>query len=107
MSKRDFISERILFGGLFGLGYFALVFAVAWTPISQEGYQIIRDAFVLLGPILGMIAQSIWKTDKVERQNADTLNTVANHMATTASGASVSPSPVPEAVLPESKPGAN
>ncbi len=104
---KDWVSERILFGLLIIVGYFSIVaitfmaplLAAFLIPVSQlpavenavsAAVQNAKDALLVIGPLLGMIVQAIWKTDKADKQNAESLGTLA-----TAAAATLSASPPP------------
>ena len=77
-SVREWLSERILFGLLILGGYIGLLVFVGMNKdlgatAGAAQLQTVRDGLLVLGPVVGMIAQAIWKTDKTDRQNADSL----------------------------------
>lgn len=82
MQRLDWLSERILFGLILILGYYGLVIVGMYAP-SKEALQLARDSLLVVGPIIGLIAASIWKTDKAERQAGDTLNSMAKSLEAT------------------------
>ncbi len=78
MKLTDFISERILFG--FGIitGYFLLIFLGMYIAgENKDKLALVHDGIVLLGPLLGVMVNSIWKADRVDKLNADTAATLA------------------------------
>lgn len=77
MSKDNWLSERILFGLLIIGGYIALSGMSILAPLNAEARQTARDVLLVLGPILGVIANAIWKSDKVDRQTANTAAVLA------------------------------
>lgn len=71
-------AERVIFGLLLIGGYIGLVVLGAVFPgITDDARQLVRDALLVLGPVIGGIATAIWKTNSVERQQAATLQTLA------------------------------
>lgn len=77
MKPIDFLSERMVFGFMLITGYFATVWFVGLAPMSNEARQVMRDALLTVGPILGIIANAIWKTDKTDKDNASTIRTLS------------------------------
>lgn len=74
-------AERIIFGLLLIGGYIGLVVLGSTLVQDADARQLIRDALLVLGPVIGGIATAIWKTNSVERQQAATLQTLANSAA--------------------------
>lgn len=73
LDKHEWVSERVLFGGFIITGYFGLGYLSAIAPgISPEGRAAAHDVFLTVGPLIGIIVQSIWRTDKVDKINAET-----------------------------------
>lgn len=72
------MSERLIFGLLIIVGYFLVGAFGGLSTLNEQQHGTIRDVMLTVGPILGMIAQSIWKNDKVETQRSDTINALAN-----------------------------
>jgi peptidoglycan/LPS O-acetylase OafA/YrhL len=70
-------AERVIFGLLLIGGYIGLVVLGAAGVTDTDARQLIRDALLVLGPVIGGIATAIWKTNSVERQQAATLQTLA------------------------------
>jgi hypothetical protein len=82
MQKHDWFSERILvavlvFVGYFGVGGFAVGLS-AFKVIPDITVGLTRDMFITVGPLLGIIIQGVFKTDKTERQVAQTAATLAD-----------------------------
>lgn len=76
-------SERILFGLLLITGYIGLTALGEFIPgLSDKQLQFGRDGLLVLGPIVGIIAQAIWKTDKADKQNAETVGNLATAVNT-------------------------
>ena len=102
MKPVDWISERILFGFLIFTGYFSIgAIAAVWNGITPEGRSVTRDVLMTVGPLLGVIVNAIWKTDKVERLNATTASTLAEKLPdhstpkTTTIEEKITPTPAP------------
>lgn len=94
MKGADWLSERILFGGLLIIGYFVLVALALCAPVIaavvvpageapiveqaiSAGAATVKDALLVIGPLLGMIVQAIWKTDRADKQTAETVDKLA------------------------------
>lgn len=83
MNKSDWLSERIIFGVLFIAGFIGLAACGMFIPgLTDAQRQYGREALLVLGPIAGMVAQAVFKTDKADKQNADTVNTLAGAVVT-------------------------
>ena len=54
---------RMMVGVLFFLGYYILVFAMLKTIIPAENAPLVRDAMLVLGPVIGAIGQALFRTD--------------------------------------------
>ena len=54
---------RMMVGVLFFLGYYILVFAMLKTVIPDENAPLVRDAMLVLGPVIGAIGQALFRTD--------------------------------------------
>lgn len=109
-----FWSERMLFGLLIIVGYLlllilSLVFpAIVAIYVSQPklavvmpaieaGSATLRDGLLVIGPLLGLIVQAIWKADKADKDNAASLATLSTAAAATLA---TSPPPPPAAAAP-------
>lgn len=101
MNTEGWWSERILFGLLLIGGYFlvvALCFVVpVWVamalpadklalvmPAVLAGVQYAKDSLLVIGPLLGVIVNSIWKADKADKANAQAMATLATAAAAAA-----------------------
>ena len=80
-TAREWLSERILFGMLLVGGYVGLGAASFIMPLTAQQSTNAHDVLLVLGPVVGMIAQAIWKTDKADKQNADSLAKVVASQA--------------------------
>lgn len=81
MKPIDFLSERMVFGFMLITGYFATVWFVGFFPMPDNARQVMRDALLTVGPILGIIANAIWKTDKTDKDNASTIRTLSEKVS--------------------------
>lgn len=95
-SGSDWLSERMIFGLLLIVGYFGVVILTIEAPLTAKPANLpsvqaamgnAKDALLVLGPLLGVIVTSIWKTDKTDKANADTMT----HLAAAASTALAAP----------------
>jgi hypothetical protein len=58
------IDLRMFVGVLFFAGYYALVFSLRrGPPMGGENATLVKDAMLVLGPVVGMIAQALFRTD--------------------------------------------
>lgn len=55
--------SKMLVGVLFFLGYYVLVFAILRVAIPAENAPLVRDAMLVLGPVIGAIGQALFRTD--------------------------------------------
>lgn len=55
--------SRLLSGVLFFLGYYILVFTMLKVVIPAENAPLVRDALLVLGPVIGAIGQALFRTD--------------------------------------------
>ena len=65
--------SRILVGSLILVGYYALVFAILKSnALPQENANLVRDAMLVLGPVVGAVGQAIFRmstNDETATQN--------------------------------------
>lgn len=93
--RRGPTDYRVGLGALFFLGYYVLVFALLRTRVLPEANSaLVRDAMLVLGPVVGMIAQSLFRTDKRDEIAANNTGEAfraqrAQAEATTATAAAV------------------
>lgn len=74
---------RMLVGSLFFAGYYIMIFVIMQgKAIPVDNASLVKDGLLVLGPIVGMIAQALFRTD-VKDQIA-TENTGEFARATTA-----------------------
>lgn len=93
MTKSDWLSERVIFGiliigGYFGVGAVMIVLS-HWGALPQSIVDMTHDMYLTVGPLLGLIVQSIWRNDKTDKLNAQTTAT----LAAAVSPASTAPGP--------------
>lgn len=101
MNAKDWVSERILFGLLIIGGFFGLYVLVALMKLGSDQLQTIKDGLLVVGPLLGVIVQSIWKADRVDRQVADTAAVLAAKAPDQSGAPLVAPAAAPAALAPE------
>jgi hypothetical protein len=77
----DWLSERILFGTLIIVSYLAVCLVGSVGQLTPAGESVVHDAMLGLGPIVGLIAAAIWKSDKADKQNASTMASLASTVA--------------------------
>lgn len=78
MKAQDWLSERMVFGLLIIGGYLGALLAVTFkTDIGDSAQNLISTGMGVLGTAIGAIVAAIWKTDKVERQAAETAAVLA------------------------------
>lgn len=114
MKSTDWLSERVLFGILMILGFIVLDgLGMLWPGLSTEQRQYGRDGLLVLGPIVGIIAQAIWKSDRTDKSTAESvasLSSAVNTMATPAVPVAVPPVDAPKippaVAVPQRAPGA-
>jgi hypothetical protein len=101
MKNHEWLSERMVFGLLIFVGYFVVAGLSVVLPLSDGQRQSAKDSLILVGPLLGVIVNSIWKTDRIDRVNADTANKQAETIATIApiAAAATPPSAEPQPVV--------
>lgn len=90
--KRAF-DTRTTLGVLFIAGYYATLWTIGFRAIPADNVSLIKDAMLQLGPPIGMIVQSLFRTDRLDEQRAE--NTKAAFDAITA----VAPPQPPTAIL--------
>ena len=73
MNGRDWFSERILFGLLFIVGYLAIIVISMFLSMTPDQRSMAHDGLLVLGPIVGAIAAAIWRTDKTDKQAAESI----------------------------------
>ena len=93
--RRGPTDYRIGLGVLFFVGYYLLVFAILRSGALPEGNgALVRDAMLVLGPVVGAIGQALFRTDKRDEIAANNTGEAfraqrAQAEATTATAAAV------------------
>lgn len=77
MLAKDFLSERIIFGVLIILGFLLATATAAFLPIVGASHDVVTGAVGTLGTALGMVVQAVFRTDKTDKQTADTIQQLA------------------------------
>lgn len=54
---------RMLVGVLFFLGYYVLIYTLLNKVVPTENGPLVRDAMLVLGPVIGAIGQALFRTD--------------------------------------------
>jgi len=55
---------RMLLGALFFIGYYSLVIMIMkGRELAPDNATLVKDAMLVLGPVVGMIAQALFRTD--------------------------------------------
>lgn len=57
------LDVRVLVGVLFFIGYYVLVFTMLKVVVPEENAGLVRDAMLVLGPVIGAIGQALFRTD--------------------------------------------
>lgn len=64
---------RLKVGVSFFVGYYVLIFAIMFkNGLGVENAGLVKDAMLVLGPIVGMIAQALFRSDA--RSDQDSVN---------------------------------
>lgn len=74
---------RMFVGVMFFVGYYLLVYGLMRFTIPQTNAPLVRDALIVLGPVVGAIGQALFRTDV--RDEIATSNTGAGYRAMQAS----------------------
>ena len=86
MQKTDWLSERVLFGLLIIGGYLVVLLSFLGilvhygTKMDPIALATLSAALGALSTNMGSIVQAIWKSDKVDRLNADTAQIIAGKL---------------------------
>jgi hypothetical protein len=59
---------KLVLAGLFIIGYYSLVLIMAWRPLPSTNASLIRDAMLTLGPVVGLIFGSLFRTTGAEER---------------------------------------
>lgn len=73
----DYPLERVGFGAIILGGYILAMGTLAFFPIPEGNLQLFAQGIGGLGAAVGIIVAAIWKTSMTERQQAQTLQTLA------------------------------
>lgn len=57
------VDLRMFVGVLFFIGYYALIYFLMRNRIPMDNSKLVGDAMLVLGPVVGMIAQALFRTD--------------------------------------------
>jgi len=105
MKPIDWLSERMVFGLLIIVGFFSMGALSVTLTLSGEARQTAKDVLLVVGPLLGVIVQAIWKTDKTETQIANTAAVLASKAPDqSGTGPGTPPTPTPSNPLPIADP---
>lgn len=96
---------KALLAGLVLILYFGALAFVGLAPIPDDRLPIIREMLVVIGPIVGMGAHSIWRNSRLENINAAASAEVVR--AAVDSSLSQQPYAAPEPETPRATPGAD
>src|ERR1700689_1121553 len=82
---KDWFSERILFGLLIIVGYIGLLLEYTHngSKLDSSIQNVLSTGLGTLGAALGVVIAAVYKSDKTDRQNADTLAKMAQTPTTT------------------------
>ena len=70
---------------------------------NQSAMALTHDVETTLGPLVGVIVYAIWKTDKADKQNAQSISTLVSNLPSQPPTAD-DPSPLPGAAVPATQP---
>ena len=96
MKTADWLSERMVFGLLIIMGLVGLLFELisVGPKLPAEIITLAAGGIGALSASVGIIVQSIWKTDKADKQAADTaavLPAKAPDLSGTGTGSTIQP----------------
>lgn len=75
MKAGDFLSERMVFGVFIIVGYLLLVGSTANLPLANTtAHDVVVGAMGTLGAAVGMVVQSVFRTDKADKTAQDSIN---------------------------------
>lgn len=79
MKASDLFSERMVFGFLLIVGFIVLLHELLQfgSALRPEVVTMVASGMGALGAAVGIIVQAIWKTDKADKQAADTAAVLA------------------------------
>lgn len=82
MQGRDWFSERILFGGIILVGYMALLGTTFLAGVPKGAETLINIGMGTLGAALGGVVQSVFRTDKTDKSNAESISQLTKALGT-------------------------
>lgn len=59
---------KLVLAGLFIIGYYSLILIMAWRPLPETNASLIRDAMLTLGPVVGLIFGSLFRSTAAEER---------------------------------------
>lgn len=62
--RRGPLDSRLVVGAAFLGGYYLLVYGLMRVALPAENSALVRDAFLVLGPAVGLIVGALFRTDK-------------------------------------------
>lgn len=77
MKAVDWLSERIIFGVMIIGGYLLTLASAAYVPVTGLSRDVVIGGVGVLGTALGMVVQSVFRTDKTDKLAQDTINKLA------------------------------
>lgn len=104
---------RMLVGVLFFLGYYVLVYTLLKRVVPAENGPLVRDAMLVLGPVIGAIGQALFRSDvrdeiatqntgeafRAQRAQAEATKATADSIPNANAGASEAAGAVAEAAV--------
>lgn len=81
MNLREAVSERMVFGLIILAGWLALLAIVIFHGVDGPVRDLVIAALGALASQAGQIVQSVFKTDRVDRQNAEATADLARAAA--------------------------
>ena len=79
MKPADMLSERMVFGTIIIVGLVVLIHELLYNAphLKPEVISLIAGGVGALSTAMGLIVQSVFKTDKIDKLNAETAAAVA------------------------------
>lgn len=95
-----FLTERMIIGVMIIVGYFGIGAVAVFSDFNADQLQLTRDVLLTIGPLLGVIVNSIWRSDKRDEQAANTAAMFAEKLPTlTETSREAEPTPPPRSPL--------
>lgn len=95
--------NRMLVGLLFFVGYYVMVFAIMkGRELPVENSALVKDAMLVLGPVVGVIAQALFRSDirdEVSTANTGAFARAVEAQATATTAAANAGLPTPDVTL--------